>query len=219
MDFDVEEAAIDFFEIPRQQSRGRPDCIYVVAAEAKVVQRAVDLARDSGLKLVAIDITELALRNLTALLPEDEQGLALMHLGRKGGLITMTQGGQLYLARKLEAGLDQLAEIPREGVDAGSGLQLAGDTPMLDVLLLEVQRSLDYYESQLGQPPPANLVIAPLERANPELLPFLQNNLTLNVRELDLGHLIAFHEPLPEPVQARCLPLIGAALRMEPSVP
>jgi len=219
VDFDVDEAAVDFFEIPQQQARGRPSRIYVVAAEASVVQRVVDVANGSGLKLAAIDITELALRNLTALLPEDAQGLALMHLGRRGGLITMTQEGHLYLARQLEADLDQLVAPPPQALEADSDLGHAPDTQMLDVLLLEVQRSLDYYESQLGQSPPANLVIAPLEREIPELLPFLQDNLALNVRTLDLNDLITCSRPLPDEVQARCLSLVGAALRTEPTAP
>ena len=76
------------------------------------------------MKLAAIDIMELSLRNLSALIPEDEGGLALMHLGGRDGLITMTQGRRLYLARKLETGLDQLAEFERGGLETGEGLVL-----------------------------------------------------------------------------------------------
>ena len=44
VDFSVDDAVIDFFEVPQQTSRGRPNRIYVVAAEARVVQRTVDVA-------------------------------------------------------------------------------------------------------------------------------------------------------------------------------
>ncbi len=219
VDFSVEDAAVDFFEIPEQQSRGRVNRIYVVAAQAQVVQRMVDVTRDAGLKLAAIDITELALRNVSALVPEDAQGLALMHFGREAGWIVMTQQGDLYLTRKLEAGFELLAASPPGDFDDDAGLQLARDTQTFDLLLLEVQRSLDYYESQLGQSPPANLLIAPLEGAIPELLPFLQANLSLNVRTLDLNDVVACSQPVSDFAQARCLPLIGAALRMEPIAP
>lgn len=219
VDFNVDEAVIDFFEVPQQTSRGRPKRIYVVAAEARVVQRMVDVVQASGLKLAAIDITELSLRNLSALIPEDEGGLALMHLGGRDGLITMTQGGRLYLARKLETGLDQLAGFETGRLDTGEGLALARDAELFDGLLLEVQRSLDYYESQLGQPPVPTLVVAPLEREVPELVPYLAKNLTVDVRALDLSDLIECSQPLPGDIQARCLSVVGAALRVEPTAP
>jgi MSHA biogenesis protein MshI len=216
LDFSVDEAVTDFFEIPDQVSRGRPNRIYVVVAHQSAVRNVIDVVRESGLDLRAIDITELALRNLTTLLRKDEEGLALMQLGRRRGLITVVKSNQLYLARALEAGFGRLSAEP-EAFEDVADVRFEGDTERFDSLALEVHRSLDFYESELGQPPVANLVVAPLEQEIPDLLPFLEKNLTANVRALDLNELFACSEILPVPLQAQSLAAVGAALRMEPS--
>jgi MSHA biogenesis protein MshI len=216
LDFDVDEAVTDFFEIPDQASRGNRHRIYVVVAHESTVRNVIDLVLGSGLDLRAIDLTELAFRNLTTLLREDEEGLALMQLGRRRGLITVVKSSQLYLARSLEAGVGLLSAEP-EAFEDVVDKRFEGETDRFDSLVLEVHRSLDFYESELGQPPVANLVVAPLEQEVPDLLPFLEKNLTTKVRAFDLNELFACSETLSAPLQARSLAAVGGALRREPS--
>ena len=59
------------------------------------------LLKAARLKISALDIPELALRNLTALLPEDERGLAFLSLGRTQGMLILTRGQNLYLTRRI----------------------------------------------------------------------------------------------------------------------
>ena len=59
----------------------------------------------------------------------------------------MIKDGNLYLTRRLDADMEGLGDPDRRGA---TGQQLA----------LEVQRSLDYVESQLGQVPPRRLFAA-----------------------------------------------------------
>ena len=47
----------------------------------------------------------------------------------------------------------------------------------MDAIVLEVQRSLDYYESHFGQPPINSLVIAPLQQNVPGLVDYFASNL------------------------------------------
>ena len=90
IDFDVDEAVLDLFTLPDQDD-GRPKSLYVAAARANEIQELADSLNDAGLKLAAIDISELALRNIAALTPEDESGVALVYLRNEGGLITLTR--------------------------------------------------------------------------------------------------------------------------------
>ncbi len=221
IDFPIEEAVVDQFPLPEKP--GRPSRLYVATARSEVVQRVVSAVEEAGLALAAVEVGELALRNLAARVPEDEQGLALLRLGRRGGLLSMTQGGSLYLARGVETGLDALVRepVPDPGTpgaedpgafDLGPGIEEPAANEAFDGLVLEIQRSLDYYESQLGQTPIAQLALAPLEEPVPGLLPYLEKHLSTGVRGLALDDLVP-SDALPESLQGRCLAALGGALR------
>jgi MSHA biogenesis protein MshI len=215
IDFGVDSAVIDVFSIPEPEPEARAKRLYVVAAPNAAVQACIDLIKGVGLNLIAIDIVELALRNLSALLPEDEQGVALMYLVSEVGLLTITRGGSLYLARTIETDLEVLTATT--GFSAGD---TKPDDPregqyVLDALLLEAQRSLDYFEHQLSQRPVSAVFIGPTHVPVPALNRHLNKNLNYDVVELDLNSMMECKEPVPESLQARCLAAVGAALRAE----
>jgi MSHA biogenesis protein MshI len=85
---------------------------------------------------------------------------------------------------------------------------------MIDSIVLEVQRSLDYYESNFSQPTPALLALAPLEFPCPELLAALSQNFGNRAKPFPLDTLLTGME-LAEDEQARSFLAIGAALRRE----
>ncbi|MDE2088567.1 MAG: hypothetical protein KGJ12_00955 [Gammaproteobacteria bacterium] len=209
IDFHIDDAVIDVFDIPGQTQRGRVRMMYVVAARTSLIQHRVDLLNAAGVELSAIDITELVLRNVTALLPEDVAGVALLHLRPDGGLITLTRQSTLYLARAL----DVAADLSGPQTEAPG----AAVTPrLLDTIALEIQRSFDYYESYFSQPPLSGLVIsAQPPAAASDLIPQVGSHLGGSVRALNLNAALECREPLSEHLQALCLPAIGAALRVE----
>ncbi len=211
VDFDVDNAAIDVFDIPepRSSSSEKASRIYVVAAPQHEIDAAASAIQGANLRIRGIDIVELALRNVAALLPHDEDGVGLLFLTPGFGLLTVTRQGALYLARNIDVDLDQL------DAKAEPGEALSGDDAGLDSLRREVQRSIDYYERQFGQEPISVLFIAPLATPVPMLADYLSANLSVEVRALDLNQLLRCEEPLDETLQARCLTAIGGALRCE----
>jgi len=225
LDFPLEEAVIDAFTVPGNPARGRQDMAYVVAARRERVQAEVARLEAARLTPAVVDIAELAQRNLAALQPEDAGGVAMLHLGPGEGLLTVSREGVLYLARRLELGLGELGgaggalEGPLGGAVEGDGpaLELEGvdqaQRQAMDTVALEVQRSLDYYESHFGQPPATALVVAPLARPLPGFVEHLDANLAVRVRQADLPDLVDAPAPLPPAVQARCWFALGAALR------
>ncbi len=237
LDFHIDDAVIDVFDIPGQKERGRTHMMYVVAARANLVQSRIDLLEQSSLALDVIDIPELTQRNVAALLPEDGAGVALLSFSDGAGLITLSQHATLYLARGIDVGLDALVPGPADNdvVSTPAGLTL--DTPFapaseglsfgditlehrraFDSIVLEIQRSFDYYESHFSQPPISALVISPLEREVPGIVEYLATNLGVAVRMLDLNAVLESAQVLDSAMQARCLPAIGAALRHEEKV-
>lgn len=202
IDFHINDATIDVFDVPGERVAGRARPLYVVAARSAVIQKRVDLLDTAGVDLQVIDIVEMAQRNLAALLPEDARGVALLSFSVTGGLLTITKQGELYLSRNLDIGLDALTQSPEP----------AG---YFDRIVLEVQRSLDYYDSHFRQPPVSGLVLAPLSRPVAGLEEHLRANLSLSVSVMDLSQLLDFRAEFDLPARARCLIAIGAALRRE----
>ena len=225
LDFPLEEAVVDAFPVPGNPARGRQDMVYVVAARRERVQAEVTRLEAARLRPAVVDIAELAQRNLAALQPEDAGGVAVLHLGPGEGLLTVSREGVLYLARRLELGLGELGgaggglEGPLGGTVDGDGpaLELEGfdqaQRQAMDTVALEVQRSLDYYESHFGQPPATALVVAPLAQPLPGFVEHLEASLAVRVRQAELSDLVDAPGPLAPAVQARCWFALGAALR------
>lgn len=216
IDYPVEEALLDSFPQPPS----RQATTFAVAARIDQLRPRVDAVTSAGLELCAIDIPELALRNLSSLFPEDEHGLAFLHLVGRQGLVMLVREQTLYLARGLE--LPQSDPFSAFDAPDTSGLSLeprdddlplVEQDPVADALALEVQRSLDFYESNFNNTPISGMVMAPVEGEHPGLPSKLSQILGQPVRELDITAVLNYPETLSDEQQARCLPAIGAALR------
>ena len=223
--FHIDDAVIDVFDIPGQQQRGRPKQMYVVAARISTVQQHIDLLEGSGIDLEVIDIPEMALRNVATLLPENANGVAMLHLGADSGFLTISRDGVLYLTRTIKLGYQQLCrhlESASDHRDSNDEFTIDEVEPLnpelaraLDLIVLEVQRSLDYCESHFALPPISGLVLAPMVEAVPPLMSYLASNLGVPVRMLDLNAVLDSEQTLDDAMQSRCLLAIGAALRQE----
>ncbi len=209
IDYPLDRSVIDVFSAP--EAPGLGSMVYVVAANRDRVEQRINLLQQARLRLRAIDIPELVLRNVLRLEPESESTVALLHLERGAGVLLVYRAGVLYVARRLTSGMDHLlggaAEAPESGLlepdDMGSTI--------FDSLLLDVQRTLDYYESNFRASPVSTLLLAPQLGQEPRLQEHLQQNLDIPVRLLELdAHL---GQELSYAEQGRCLPALGCALK------
>ena len=169
-----------------------------VKAFAALFTQALGLCAQAGLQLQSIDVTEMAFRNIGLQAGADGLNLGLLRLRSSEGLICIQQGADLYMARRIEQGLDR--------VDQG----FTGVT-------LEIQRSLDYFESQLGKGYINRLLLLPMKRDGAAVLAALSAGLAVNLQALDLRELFVGQAAaeLDEQQQAYCLAAVGAALRQE----
>ncbi|ABC32803.1 conserved hypothetical protein [Hahella chejuensis KCTC 2396] len=170
LDYAIDDAIIDVFEYPSDALRGRPAQVNVVTARKSLLKELIRVINDSGLVLSSIDITELALRNLAQPFEEDGKSLGLMMMRENTGLMLLIKNGSVYLSRRLDADMEALADPERK---SWVGQQLA----------LEVQRSFDYFESQMGQAPPRRLMAGSVVN-EAELLSQLDEALGLTVQTL-----------------------------------
>src|SRR5205814_7642129 len=76
IDFHVDDAVIDVFEMPPHARGGRNRMMYAVTAKADYVKQQIDLIEAAGLNLDVIDIGELSLRNVATLFEAEQRGTA-----------------------------------------------------------------------------------------------------------------------------------------------
>jgi len=201
IDFPIDDATLDIFDVPGAAASGRAREMYAVAARNPAVQRQVDLLTCCGVNLDIIDIPELAQRNLAGLLAADQRGVVLLSFTARGGLMTLTKGGELYLSRNLDVGLDLLRTADASG--------------HFSRIVLEVQRSLDYFENRFRAAPINHLVLSPSARNIPDLVTYLGSNLSVKVEVMDLAQLLDYATTAPAELETLGLATLGAALRRE----
>ena len=219
IDFDPADAQIAYFPLPEDANRGRDARLFVGVARKECVAEVTALTEAANLELEAIDIAELALRNIVGELPEQVAGTAMLDLGPKGGLLALCHEEQFYFSRSLGAGTLAIDNVvgSQISLEEESGDELSQQVrSLLDELLLEIQRSLDYYESELGKAPASRLVIAPSESEVSLYVPYLSEQLRpVVVEQIDLNSIVDHDSVLRNDVQTRILLALGAGLRGE----
>lgn len=199
VDFPVEQAVVDAFLLPEDRSRGGKRMAYVAVARRELIQKRIAQIREANLTLRAIDIPELAMRNLALQLCDTGRGVALVKLGQGAGSLNIVRGDDLHLARRFNltyaGGL--LEDLPAEG------------------LVLELQRSLDYFERQMRQPPPAHIYLMGENVSEDKLTDALREGLPVPVSLLEPQQGVVFADSVEAYAPTLCLDALGAALRTE----
>lgn len=200
LDMKVDEAAIDVFPVPEDAYRGRK-MVYVVAALKSRVRHIVEMLSHAGLELAVIDIPELAMHNIARRYIDDSNGVAFMDLRRSGSTMNISTDGVLYLTRRINTQLEP------------DVMQSEEWSSLKDRLVLEIQRSLDYYESQMGRSQITRIVIAQRQNDSAELTRELNELLSANVSTLNLADHIQGDESLTTGFQQIAWSALGATMR------
>jgi MSHA biogenesis protein MshI len=199
IDFPVEEATVDLLELPQQSRRANAKMVYAVAARTSAVELLGNTLSRQAPGFDVIDVPELCLRNLSTLLPQDQKGVALLMLREQFAQLVLTKKGVLYLTRRIELGVRSSDDLDPS------------------VLALELQRSLDYYETHYDQAPIGELVLAPDSLRIRALAAALRNEVGLNVTTFDVSELLEIPDAVQAPSDWLALTALGAALRTDAS--
>jgi MSHA biogenesis protein MshI len=207
IDFEVEQAVIQHFAYPK----GLPGShqIYVVVTHRKTIEQLVALTREMGLELKAIDISELALGNVIRLQLQADQNIAFIGEHPGGLSVNCYFGDEFVFTRWLPD-----VYLPRNKSDLDFTLDLDTDPQAEnDRLLLEIQRTLDYYEGQISRQAVTRILIPSIGSETDNLKELFSSNLGLPVDVLNLQPFCHWVEPVDELNMHANLSVVGAVLR------
>jgi len=190
------------FPGPGTDNSEKSEQVYVTGAEHDAVQLRCDLLLDANIKLKCIDIAELCQRNIAELASRGPRGVATVSFTDTSCLLTITRDDILYMTRRLAVGLNDLQLVNERA-------------PKLEQVMIEIQRSLDYYSSHLRQAPVEKILLAPLLNPMPELAEAVRTHLYLEPVYIDVSSLMTWASDMPQRLQAVFFYTIGAALRLE----
>ncbi|MDP1928484.1 MAG: agglutinin biogenesis protein MshI [Thiobacillus sp.] len=201
IEFPVDDATVDVIRLESgAEASGK---LLAVVAHNRVLKKYMELAERAHFNLVAIDIPELAQRNIAALLETPDRVLALLSFTPQGGLLTVTRNGELCFHRHLDCNTIELAE---QDADRRS--------VVFDRIALELQRSLDHIERQHSGWRLDKIVLAP-PPAVPGMADYLRQQLYLPLELADLTALFPGQLPTEADKLAACWFALGGALRRE----
>ena len=205
--YPVDSACLGVLDLPRAgQPSGRAAGVLVVSATEQAVRARVAPFEAAKIVLAAVDIPELAQRNVAALFEDDQRGLVFLRVDERGMMLTLSFHGELIAVRRGEMNTLQLASGDPEAC-----------TRVRERLLLELQRSLDNFDRQYSHISISKVVLACYPQVD-NLLAELAGSTYVPVVEMDLSAVLDF-PALPElsdrQYQARNLLAIGAALRTD----
>jgi MSHA biogenesis protein MshI len=206
LDFPIDQTALDFYPLPLSNRPNSPAMLEVVACSMQLIDSLSLLCKEAGLAVKVIDIQETALRNLATLLPENQQGIAVLHLQQHSGRIIIQKNDSIFLSRKIDHGYARLTQgLLTDDLDQQ---QLEQNN-----LALEIQRSLDYVEHFYDIPPINSLAMLLMPNDSYNIINFLNINYGITARAMDLSAIIESDILLTDTTQNLCGPCVGASLR------
>lgn len=192
--FSVNDVDIDVFIKP-ESAESNKNLADVVVVHKSIIDKKSQFVSDIGLQLMAIDIPEFAYRNYLETTPYHDSNVALVSIKQGQGKLMVLQKGNVYFSRAFS-------------IDYNGGL--FDDVPESDVVL-ELQRSLDYYERQLKQTMPTTVVFVGENLIDDKITDTTKNNLN---QEVFVESLKGFNFTEEDSLaSARVISTYGASLR------
>jgi MSHA biogenesis protein MshI len=211
IDSDIDDMVMEGFKQPNKNKT------YAAVSKKQSISQLVNFVDAIGLKLISIDIPELSYRNLVdgiTIETHDEsvtldvektidqslalaQSKALLIIGEGEGHLLIFKNSNIYLSRK----------FPIRSVEN------IEDDDLEDTLVLEIQRSLDYFERQTNEIIPNTILFIDSKKSFDTIkyISILEKNLQQNILPLqskDIFNALKFVKN-----DADMLMLCGAALR------
>ena len=205
LNYPIEQAIIDHYPLPKSNRANRAPLLEVISCDDALIKPLMQTCHQAGLSVKVIDIQETALRNLATLLPENQQGVAVLHLQANSGQIIIEKGGAIYLSRKFDFDTSLLTSNTFDN-----------DIHVLNErsnLALEIQRSFDYVENYFDIPPITSLAAVLMPTNTENIVNFLMIEHGITARAMDLSAIVEGDIALDDALQNICAPVIGASLR------
>ncbi|WP_152537628.1 hypothetical protein [Catenovulum agarivorans] len=187
----LDDVVTEYFDIPVQQHGQNK--INLVVANKRFVQMVIKECNQKCNLLNRITIDELAYEDL--FLSDNDASLLVVHHPDEQLLLQIVKEGKIYFFRRVR-GYDKIDTFAELEIKHGAA----------DGLSLEIQRSLDYFESQLRQPPVKRIYISIQNKHEKQLIDQIGENFDVPV--LPLKNRLA--DELPDSDNHAYFPAIGA---------
>lgn len=180
-DIALDDLVLDYIDLPA--APGQSAKINVVVAAKSQLQELVAIVNRYKLNLQQILIEEWLIHELLEC--GDHAALVLMHQPNQDVLLQVIRQGQLQFSRRLR-GFSRLHQYTQSELQQG----------VFDNLLLEIQRSMDYIESQLKLPPVRSIHLLCSGNGRTELMPLFHQAGFSQVQTLQLKPALQWAEAL-----------------------
>jgi MSHA biogenesis protein MshI len=205
--YPLEDVLLQHFMLPEDAFSRRQQMLYVVAVPKAALDQMADMIEAADLHLDSVDVTELVLSGGVIGRREPQKNTGVLYVDSRQGVLCLGQKHSLYLSRGVDTGMDTLVPSLKQA-DTGS----LSASPK-DAFLLDVQRSLDYYESQQGKGPVVELCCLPTGVNQERIISFLKENLTPDIQPLSFDDLMECDGPFSAEDQQHCMLAALAAKR------
>ncbi len=205
LDFPIEQATVDYIQLPKLYKEAQAQ-LYAVVAKKYYVDKNVAWLKLLGLEIESVTIPELSIRNISSLLPENDDGFILVRPGLTKSQLLVIKDSVIYMMRSVNVNLTSLMT---EGYDISEEVKVQ----LLEELALEIQRSLEYCNT--GEEKIANsIVISPqASLQDNDKFSHLARRLSLPLRVLSFNDVMTVDEGIDIQEQCKCVVAIGGSLR------
>jgi len=197
INYDVETAVVDVFQLP-PSPKSPANYINAVVANESVVGGYVERIRQSGLDLQAIDVHDLVTKNYCRICDITDSTIAVLQFSDNDGLVTIYHDQDLYVARDFKIGAMEIEAALGEG------------EATYDSVLLELQRSMDYFESTYGLGMVQKMLVFPHTEATARMANYIQNYVSYDI---DFAEVKNANPDQEQQINHHCFSAFCAALR------
>lgn len=181
----LESALIDGFLLPDDAYRGRQKMAYTVAVEKEPLQLLVDRLEKVGVSVDHVLIPEILAAQFVNRALLKEQADIVLVIGRSKSFLNIASGGSIYLTRSITVNEQTLV------TNNDAELSVGG----FEDFLLELQRSRDYFESQIGKGVVGRVLIMPTQNSIEPICDAIRERLSLTVEAIPVDNMIDAADP------------------------
>lgn len=148
---DLDDVLMDVIQLPSEAYRGRIKMAFIITSLKAPLASWMRALIQHGIKVDIVDISTTQLRNLSIHCQHyNETGV--FHLQANKSRLILNYNKEMVLTRSFDVGLSRLLS---QDVVQDDELEITTDDEaqtdiQIETLALEIRRSFDYYESQLG---------------------------------------------------------------------
>lgn len=204
--YPIEEVQSDFTQLT-VDDKGQKK-ILAVAAPKKLVQLYVEILEKAGLVPVAIESETLSIIR-SVKYSEGLNDAIILDFGAQSTDMAVMLGGELYFSQSISTGSDlltkaivnefQLSFAQAEEYKRAYGLNAAQAEgkiymvlkPVIDIIVTEVLRGIEFYKTQIGSVPPSTIILCGEASLLPGLPEYLKSVLGFEVRLADPWKLVS----------------------------